>query len=54
MRGYFLIDMISVIPYNLFAKQWVTVRLLKLMRFRTYQKYIDEFLFELFSDWMEK
>ena len=54
LQGYFLIDVISVLPYNIFAKKWVFVRLLKLIRFRTYQKYIDEFLFELFSDYLEK
>ena len=54
LRGYFLIDVVSVLPYNIFAKKWVFVRLLKLIRFRTYQKYIDEFLFELFSDYLEK
>lgn len=54
LRGYFIIDVISMLPYNIFAKKFVMVRLLKLIRFRTYQKYIDEFLFELFSDYLEK
>lgn len=54
LRGYFIIDVVSMLPYNIFAKKWVMVRLAKLIRFRTYQKYIDEFLFELFSDYLEK
>lgn len=36
LKGYFLIDMIAVVPYTFIIRPLIFLRYLKLMKYRTY------------------
>jgi len=46
LKSSFLTDFISVLPYSVINPKLIFLRYLKIMKFRTYQGYFDEFFVE--------
>ena len=49
LKGNFLTDVIAVIPYSTFNPYMLFLRYLKLLKFNTYLKYLEEFYGEILA-----
>ena len=52
IRGNFLSDVIAVLPYSVINPNFIWLRYLKLLKFKIYQKYFDEFIIESTQNWL--
>ena len=46
IKGPFIYDAISIVPYNILKKNLLILRFVKLKKFNMYQNYINDFLLE--------
>ena len=46
IKGPFIYDAISIVPYNVLRKNLLILRFVKLKKYNMYQNYINDFLLE--------
>jgi len=54
LKGKLIPDIIAVIPYSLFRPHLIILRYFKLVKFRTYQKYLMDFIIDSCASFIEK
>jgi hypothetical protein len=50
LKGAFIMDLVSVLPYNNINPRFIFLRLLKVSKFRTYKENFDVFLIDITSN----
>jgi hypothetical protein len=54
LKGSFLFDVISVLPYTIINPWMIFLRNLKFLKYSTYQSYIEDYIVEQLQDYVDK